>query len=470
MRLTHLLTFFAVLIALNIGGQISVNAQDGENGLLLTVNDNGDSSDIDPGDRICANANGRCSLRAAIEESNADPTRNLIIFDLPQPAVIDLTLGELSITSDDLEIVGPGARKLTVQRSHAAGTPDFRIFHLPPLQISVNIRGITIRNGSDETGGGVFIEEGDTARLLDSAVSQNIADDGGGITNNGTMWISRCLISSNVSRNEGGGINNPLPASNLIITGSTLTDNHGAASGALDNRGTLHLINDTISHNSANGISSIYTFLLGTVKVLNTVIGPDIGQPYHALDGPFQSLGNNIVTNSEGSFGFVNGVNGDQVSVGNAINPLLGNLSNNGGQTDTLSLLSGSPAIDRGNDCALSGQCPGIYVFFSGSRDQRRYFRVLSGSHIDIGAFEFGATETQGTGTIVVGSFGGSVARYANSPVALIDPTTLKTRYCTYNLRGTIRFVNVPIGDVYVIHVKAKRRGNFAPFVLPGFD
>jgi CSLREA domain-containing protein len=102
-------------------------------GKLLTVNDAGDSFDANPGDRICADGNGKCTLRAAIQESNACCYLNVINFVLPMPAVIDLTLGELQITRW-LSIVGPGAKSLTVQRSPAQGTPNFRIFHITTSQ------------------------------------------------------------------------------------------------------------------------------------------------------------------------------------------------------------------------------------------------------------------------------------------------------------------------------------------------
>jgi hypothetical protein len=62
---------------------------------------------------------------------------------------------------------------------------------------------------------------------------------------------------------------------------------------------------------------------------------------------------------------------------GNPINPLLGSLADNGGDTLTHALLAGSPAINAGDN---SG-CP--------LTDQRGYNRDAS---CDIGAYEFGAT------------------------------------------------------------------------------
>ena len=57
--------------------------------------------------------------------------------------------------------------------------------------------------------------------------------------------------------------------------------------------------------------------------------------------------------------------------------PLLGTLGDNGGTTQTIALLAGSPAIDAGNDVA---NLPS---------DQRGLgFPRVAGAHADIGAFE----------------------------------------------------------------------------------
>jgi len=48
----------------------------------LTVNSDGDGGDTNPGNGICADAGGNCTLRAAIEESNARAGREIINFDI----------------------------------------------------------------------------------------------------------------------------------------------------------------------------------------------------------------------------------------------------------------------------------------------------------------------------------------------------------------------------------------------------
>src|SRR5207245_3920500 len=63
------------------------------------------------------------------------------------------------------------------------------------------------------------------------------------------------------------------------------------------------------------------------------------------------------------------------------IDPLLGPLTDNGGPTPTMALLHGSPALDAGDNALLHGP----YAL----RTDQRGFPRKSGSHVDIGAFEF---------------------------------------------------------------------------------
>src|SRR5262245_65483506 len=54
------------------------------------------------------------SLRAAVDQANAQPGGDAIVFDQGLTGTIALTGGELDIT-DDLTVNGPGAGRLTVR-------------------------------------------------------------------------------------------------------------------------------------------------------------------------------------------------------------------------------------------------------------------------------------------------------------------------------------------------------------------
>lgn len=447
--------FFTALAATNVKAQTAVG------GRLITVTDNGDSNDVNAGDGICLDSNGNCTLRAAIQESNGLGF-NVINFALPPDSVINLTLGELLITKV-IHIVGPGARKLTIQRSANPDTPPFRIFHIAPnVGLRLIIRGFKIKNGNvDSDGGGFYIEKGNIVYMTDVAVSNNSANRGGGIANAGTVNLTRSLINSNVAlilNGAGGGIMNIDGGSAATISNSTLTENSAVNGGAIYNEGNLLLVNNTITNNSAtNSGSSVVSAEGGVLNVLNTIIGMDTASTISSLSGTFNSLGNNLITDARNSTGFTNGVNNDQVSNNNTINPMLGNLSNNGGQTDTRALQPGSPAIDRGNNCIITAICsaplpPGFRL----STDQRTNSTRLSGQAVDVGAYETGSSVINGS--IGFGRFSFR-PRLAGSLVILTDASTGEKRVRTTNPFGNFVFSNLPLGEVFILEIRSKRAG-----------
>src|SRR5207249_9186013 len=103
---------------------------------------------------------GSGSLRAAIADAVPGETINFATGN-----AITLTSGELLIDKD-LIISGPGASSLLIQRSIASGTPDFRIFDV--LAGKVTISGLTVSNGRDDDGGGIYNQA--DLKLTDCAV------------------------------------------------------------------------------------------------------------------------------------------------------------------------------------------------------------------------------------------------------------------------------------------------------------
>jgi hypothetical protein len=328
---------------------------------------------------------------------------------------------------------------------------------------------MTIRNGRITGalfGGGIYVEQSRSLDLAEVTVAENFAIYGGGIANWGFVNVTRSLFTGNRGNNWGGAIYNiHFPAQTFRMTNSTVTANSAGVHGAISNDGTMLLVNSTITHNSADELTSgIVSFAEGTVTVLNTIIGSNNSPTLNCLDGHFISLGNNIITDARNSTGFVNGVNNDQVSNNNAIDPLLGPLMNNGGQTDTRALLAGSPAINAGSNCVMTGTCssnPPISL----ANDQRSGFARRTGATVDIGAFEYNSTPISGSV-----SFGFAIfnrpARYAGSIAVLTDALTLEKRYSAINPFGSASFQSLPFG-VYVLEIKSKRAGlSLGPLVL----
>ncbi len=430
-------------------------------GTLLTVNNNGDTHDSNVGNGVCADSNGNCTLRAAVEEANANPMfLDGINFALPIASTIDLTLGELTL-STHIYIAGPGARRLTVQRSSAQGTADFRIFKVSSANTfpyPTTIRGLTIKNGKTTSdGGAVFTDYGSVLQLTEVAVTNNTSASGA-IFSAGVLYVARSLVGSNIGTGTfGGGITSINPQGTSIISNSTITDNSGIQGGGIYNIGSLLLINDTITNNSASTAgSSVMNDSSGTVNVLNTIIGMDVSSTISSLSGAFNSLGNNLITDARNSTGFTNGTNGDQVSNNNTINALLGTLADNGGQTDTRALLNGSPAINAGNSCVYNTPCnlPVIPINFRLMTDQRLNNLRLGGTAVDVGAFEYQTNAFIGSGTL--GAFGNR-NRSGGSLAILTIASTNQKQTRVSNPFGNHLFPNLPIGEVVFIELKPKR-------------
>src|SRR6185436_3458259 len=88
----------------------------------ITVNDSGDAPDVAPGDGACATAGAVCTLRAAIQEANSRPPCSIDINFSGVNGSIILTTA-LPDINHNVNINGPGANQLTVQRSVSA--PQF---------------------------------------------------------------------------------------------------------------------------------------------------------------------------------------------------------------------------------------------------------------------------------------------------------------------------------------------------------
>src|SRR5207302_2019849 len=207
----------------NVQANHTISATFGSCPSSFTVNDNGDAGDANPGDGICATAGSVCTLRAAIQEANALASCGAININF-SGVTSPINLGSaLPFIAHNVNINGPGANLLTVQRSSAS---DFRIFTINSGK-TVVISGLTISNG-------------------------NIAGAGGGIFNGGTLTLTSSTVSGNTASRGGGGSYN---GDTLTLTGSTVSGNNASQGGGLmnDTGGTLTLTNSTMSGNTASG-------------------------------------------------------------------------------------------------------------------------------------------------------------------------------------------------------------------------
>jgi len=222
------------------------------------------------------------------------------------------------------------------------------------------VSGSTVR-GNDTSGdhchGGGIHNEG-MLTLDDSIVSGNNAGaaaahgDGGGIHNVGggsSAMLNNSTVSGNSSMGggSGGGLWNSAGA-NMALTNCTVTLNNSFNNGGGINNtgnGTLALNSSTIGkfNYASGGGGGIWNDDSSTISLKNSIVAGNVagsaGPDCHDT-AALASLDYNII-GDDGGCSFAPQAN-DQVNV----DPLLGELQDNGGPTETRALLAGSPAID----------------------------------------------------------------------------------------------------------------------------
>lgn len=307
------------------------------------------------------------------------------------------------------------------------------------------LNGVIIQGGNTEgssgsdDGGGVYNRQNLTIRNTVVRDNRSI-DDGGGIRNDGDLLVVNSAIANNsaagasgtnslVNTSGGGGLLNTTSATATIFN-TTFSDNQALNGGAIRNDGELSLANTTLSGNSATqsgggilntidgGESASLTLTnstvtqnsalvgagilnFGAVAAANSIVadngGTDLTNNSAFGGGTSRSDGYNLIGNGS-STGFTNGVNNDQVGTSaNPIDPLLGDLQNNGGFTQTHLPNANSSVIDSGSNSLLPADSDDLDsdgdTDETLSTDQRGagFARVIDGT-VDIGAVEAGAT------------------------------------------------------------------------------
>lgn len=247
--------FLAAIVGLLLAAPQSAAAA------TFTVDSVVDSVDASPGNGTCADALNRCTLRAAIMESNASSGPNTI--NVPAGTYI-LTIGpfddefnfdgaqdsfgDLDILNNNLTIIGAGSAGTIINGGAIDRVFDVNNFTAFGPSVDVVFQDLTITNGNapltpdgyQTPGGGIQFDGTDntgpgvgTLTINNCRITSNTASGvGGGMeVIFGSLSIGGSEISSNTSTNaSGGGVFFEAGASpglrNLSITGSSVFDNH----------------------------------------------------------------------------------------------------------------------------------------------------------------------------------------------------------------------------------------------------
>jgi len=332
---------------------------------------------------------GPGSLRQAILDANASLGQDRILFSgaLFNDGIADiitLTTGELRLTDPNLTLISSSGASdgITISGGDAS-----RLFAIGG-GATVQLEGLTLTDGFGLSGGA--IENFGNLTIVNTTLQANAAIlSGGAINNRANLTLINSTLNGNTANQGGalftftGGVTNIL---NTTISGNRANISGG---GVQNTGGTTRVLNSTITNNTSvqsQGSGLLTEAATARTEVGNSIIAGNIGTDITALNNSLVSLGGNLIGTANLDNLFL-----QQNDVVNIVDPGLGPLASNGGLTQTHALLPASPAINRG----LSTNIPLDVTDLDNDstttfipQDQTGQNRI-SGSIVDIGAFEF---------------------------------------------------------------------------------
>ncbi|MEM1181802.1 MAG: choice-of-anchor Q domain-containing protein [Acidobacteriota bacterium] len=384
-------------------------------------------------------ADGEGSFKRALEDANAAPGPDLVLFASELTGVVDLSGVSLPAVTESVEIVGPGAGRLAVdgglaRRVLSFGGPAESTYSMLDLTVqrgrvgSVGDRsgqsrggGIRLESGTlvlenvalrDSValgageGGGVYVDGGAFLRLVRCVVTRNQASSGGGIYAAGDVTVEKSTLSANVAEAEGAGL---FGAGTVRLFESTLSGNRAVGSGLptgrgggvfIDKPGLLIASHATLVDNralSGPGISSRGTVGSVSASIIARNLETDTGLERNCESSLGPADANNLSGDMSCGFSGASDLEG--------VDPELWPLLRLGGSTPTHVPRPGSPVIDAAGTA------------FCIELDQRDAPRPSDGdgsgvAECDIGAVEFTA-ETDGGLVFVDGFESGDVSSWS---------------------------------------------------------
>lgn len=309
-----------------------------------------DSVDATPGDGVCADAGGACSLRAAVQEANALPGADRIelpagryVLSLAGPREDLAASGDLDV-HDALTIVGAGAgtgADATVIDGKAADT----VLELHPDAATVRFEGLTVANGYFESNcpdwscggaGGLMVREGVALTLRHVDFRDNRShrfNTMSAVLNLGCIDGDYVRVIGNLPARDGGS--EPLapfggslefvqPQPCITLDHSEFSGNRGDFAGAMELRWTRLVMRRSLVHGNAGRFAGAFNFnILNDVLLENVTIAGNRGGSYGVLihDGSSEALLRHVtITDNEGgSIGGISEANDRPLILSNTI-------------------------------------------------------------------------------------------------------------------------------------------------------
>jgi CSLREA domain-containing protein len=295
------------------------------------------------------------------------------------------------------------------------------------IKNSLTLTRTAITNNTGAFGAGVYygpdlgVFPAAVLTITDSVIDGNTASpgafasaSGAGIITQGPTVITGTSITNNAvtapamnNSGDGGGIHADSAAEMTLtgdlIAGNSVEANHNADGGGIATSGPLTAVNDTFTDNSISGGNTVkggaleYQGFASPAALTNVTFAGDSAPTSAAIDAFEQvDLLTSILDDGSGACGTEITTLGGNIDHGASCwsggsigdlqntNPMLGTLADNTGPTETMSLLTGSPAIDHVPVAACVDQQMTPQPV---TTDQRGISRP-QGSACDSGAFE----------------------------------------------------------------------------------
>ncbi len=178
------------------------------------VDSTADTADANLADNVCADSNGDCSFRAALQQSDSLSSADLIEFDIPGTGVH--TIQYSNVTADDSAL-----RTVTIDGTSQPGFAGTPLIQLQPLSPNTDVLAI---NGSASVVRGLVINDGTanmttgiSLRASNLVIEGNfIGTDSAGLTSQTSGATCIGTLVNTVSSNTIGGT---VPAARNVVSG-----------------------------------------------------------------------------------------------------------------------------------------------------------------------------------------------------------------------------------------------------------
>jgi hypothetical protein len=251
-------------------------------GATFTVNSLDATPDASPGDGICDDGTGHCTLAAAAAESSRCGDVTIVLAARGTITAganfVDATTSGSSTCSGTLTIIGPGSEQLTINGdlvfTNGLGTP-ISLISVSGLTIvgaitATEVSGALTLNDMVTSGGGVSVNSATLAGIEVVVVNSHIeGSNGAGLSATGP-FASILLTDSAVSYSGKAGVG---VAGSVSILRSRIDSSRGPGVQVLPSRGSgdISIVDGTISNNAGDGVDA-GSNVGGTLRLLRSAI------------------------------------------------------------------------------------------------------------------------------------------------------------------------------------------------------